>query len=90
MCVCVCVCVCVAATTPVVLHHSAFISIVIIIVQFFANVGNHPLWKFHVVQRKTIWSEMIRRVVLENSSGRLVLVVRYEDMKRNRTKEVEE
>lgn len=33
---------------------------------------------------------MIRRVVLENSSGRPVLVVRYEDMKRNPTKEVEE
>ena len=53
------------------------------------NVGNNSLWNTFVNRNRAYWTAFIKRVVLKKSSGRPVLVVRYENIKRNRTTEVE-
>ena len=55
----------------------------------FNYVGNYALWNKFVYNTKAYWASFIRRVVLKKSSGHHVLVVRYENIKRNRAKEVD-
>ncbi len=52
------------------------------------NVGNST-WNKFVKRNRAYWASFIRKVVLKKSSGRPVLVVRYENIKRNRSTEVE-
>ena len=54
------------------------------------HVGNQSSWNKFVYSQREYWATFIRKGVVKKSSGRPVLVTRYEDMKRNQTTEVEE
>ena len=52
------------------------------------SAGVHPRWQTYVDNGIKKWSSIIINVVLGDPCHRPVLVVRYEDIKKNRTAEV--